>query len=90
MASDGAELVLDDAPTDDAMLVGWSELYEDATGYDSVATIDRVYLRTDHDHPNGAIRCCFPGCDFKRRDPVAMWRHVHLSAKHRQTPEDAP
>lgn len=52
---------------------------EERTGADSVDTIERMYDRTY----GGAIWCVFPDCEFARRDPIAMWRHVHFGPKHR-------
>jgi hypothetical protein len=49
--------------------------WEAASGMDSISTIERLYDRT----PSGAIRCVWPGCSFVRRDPEAMWWHVHDS-----------
>jgi hypothetical protein len=49
--------------------------WEKMTGFDSIATIERVYARS----PGGAYECVWPKCRFARRDAVAMWRHVHTS-----------
>ncbi len=50
-----------------------SLLLEQATGYDSILTIE-IHYETD----TGAYRCVWPGCGFTRRDSYAMWRHVHF------------
>lgn len=47
---------------------------EQETGFDSIATIERVYNRSD----SGSIVCCYPDCRYSRRDPVAIWWHVHF------------
>jgi hypothetical protein len=47
--------------------------WEKKTGNDSIATIKRIYDRTE----NGAFKCMWPTCSFARKDAVAMWRHVH-------------
>jgi len=51
---------------------------EKETGADSIATIERVYDRRD----NGVIECIWPGCKFARKDPVAVWQHVHNVKVH--------
>ena len=51
---------------------------EARTGADSIATIERVYDRSE----SGAYRCVFPGCRFIRRDPVNMWYHLHFGQAH--------
>jgi hypothetical protein len=45
-------------------------------GWDSIPTIDRMYRWPDED---SACRCVMPGCEFRRHDPVEMWKHVHVS-----------
>lgn len=57
--------------TDDVDVL--SLAWEAATGADSVRTIERVYPRS----AGGAFQCVVPGCCFARKDPEAMWRHVH-------------
>jgi hypothetical protein len=57
------------APDAEALSLAW----EAATGCDSIATIEGMYDRS----PSGAYRCVYPGCSFARRDPEALWRHVH-------------
>lgn len=47
--------------------------WEIATGCDSIATIERIYDTT----PAGSYLCIWPRCRFARRDPAALWRHVH-------------
>jgi 8-oxo-dGTP pyrophosphatase MutT (NUDIX family) len=47
---------------------------EEETGFDSIPTIERVYDRSDR----GSIFCPYPGCRYSRRDPVAIWWHVHF------------
>ena len=47
--------------------------WEAHTGCDSVDTIERVYMRSW----NGAYICCYPDCMFRRRDPEALWKHIH-------------
>jgi hypothetical protein len=54
-----------------------SKHIEDDTGYDSVETIEKMYL----EGPNSYL-CCFPECSFRRADPEEMWKHVHLGPKH--------
>lgn len=54
-------------------LDGLSFTWEQESGYDSIATIERVYSRTD----GGAYACCFPGCAVTRRDLAKLWLHVH-------------
>jgi hypothetical protein len=49
--------------------------WEAATGYDSIATIERVYRQT----PGGAYECCYPDCMFARRDAETLWRHIHTA-----------
>jgi len=44
--------------------------WEAASGYDSIATIERVYRQT----PGGAYECCYPDCMFARRDAETLWR----------------
>lgn len=46
---------------------------ERETGADSIPPIERVYPQA----ASGAYLCVWPGCKFARRDPAAMWRHVH-------------
>lgn len=58
----------------EALSIAW----EAATGNDSIPTIERVYDRTE----GGAIRCCWPTCEFRRRSGEAMWRHVHTAHMH--------
>lgn len=53
----------------EALSLAW----EAASGCDSVDTIERIYDRTD----GGAYCCVHPGCEFRRRDAEALWRHVH-------------
>lgn len=63
-----------------------SHAWERATGADSIDTIERVYNRTD----GGAYECCFPGCSFTRKDPEAMWRHIHGGSHGENFPESFP
>jgi hypothetical protein len=57
---------------------------ERETGLDSIATIERVYGRTD----SGAYECPWPSCSTVRHDPVKMWDHISKSAPgHRQREE---
>ncbi len=58
--------------------------WERQTGADSIPTIERIYGRTD----KGAYECVWPECEFKRRDPVAMWRHVHTAHGTNSLPPD--
>ena len=58
-------------------VIDLSVMWEKATSYDSIPTIQRIYDRTD----SGAFRCPDPDCPFVRRDAVAMWEHVH-GARH--------
>lgn len=58
-----------------------STVVEEETGYDSIATIERIYERTARD----SIRCCFPRCQFRSRDAEKMWRHVHGVTGHHRT-----
>lgn len=63
----------------------WTSLgWEAAFGYDSIATIERVYDRS----PQGAFLCVWPDCSFARRDPEAMWRHVHTAHSESCLPPD--
>lgn len=52
-----------------------SRAWEDKTGYDSIATIERVYER----RPSGAYVCVWPKCSFARKDSATLWRHVHTA-----------
>jgi hypothetical protein len=61
-----------------------SVVYEEATGADSVSTIERGYERS----PSGIYECCYPRCRFRRRDPVKLWLHVHGRA-HRTERDSA-
>jgi hypothetical protein len=69
---------------------------EAVTGADSIPTIERIYRRNgpeDGSRPS-VYECVFPDCTAVRRDPIAMWRHVHFSRKHGlsfgvTTPEEA-
>lgn len=53
-------------------------------GGDSIPTVQSHYLR---DEESGTYECCYSSastmgqhdCRFRRRDPVAMWRHVHFT-----------
>lgn len=68
--------------TDDAL---WLSLaWEKATGADSIATIQRVY----HRRKSGAIECIYPGCEFARKDPEKVWRHVHGAHGEPSLPPD--
>ena len=58
--------------------------WEAAHGYDSIDTIERVYEQTR----GGAYVCMTPGCSFARRDPEAMWRHVHTAHDRDDLPPD--
>lgn len=58
--------------------------WEASTGCDSVATIERIYEQT----PGGAYVCVEPGCRFARRDPEALWRHVHTSHGREDLPPE--
>lgn len=62
-----------------AMLSAVSVALEGETGVDSIPTIKSHYVA--HDNP-GVYACPFPGCPFRRRDPILMWRHVHFSPSH--------
>lgn len=55
-----------------------SRQLEEQTGADSIDTVERIYLDGD----GRRYECVHPGCPFVRRDPVAMWRHVHFSRRH--------
>lgn len=59
----------------ESLSVSW----ENHTGYDSIPTIKRVYPRSE----SGAFQCVWPWCRFTRRDPFAMWKHVHSA--HQET-----
>ena len=54
--------------------------FEKDTGSDSIKTIEEKYSQTE----NGTYRCCWPGCQFTRRNPESMWRHIHFSKTHRE------
>jgi hypothetical protein len=58
--------------------------WEKQTGYDSIATIERVYQRS----PNGAYVCVWPKCSFARKDSAALWRHVHTAHGEHSLPPD--
>jgi hypothetical protein len=58
--------------------------WEAKTCCDSIATIERVYDQT----PGGAYICCWTGCSFARRDPEALWRHIH--SRHGREHDDMP
>lgn len=61
-----------------------SQTWEAATGYDGIATIERVYNR----RPSGAYVCIHPGCEFARKDSAALWRHVHTAHGDTMPPAD--
>lgn len=46
--------------------------WEEATGYDSIPTVER-YAKSG----SGAYLCPWPYCEVRRKDSHAMWRHVH-------------
>ena len=57
---------------------GWAKRYgmpDDwrEQGFDTTEVIEHLYDRT----PTGAIMCCWPRCNFKRKDPFTMFLHVH-------------
>lgn len=54
------------------------KIEQEMGGWDSIPTITRVYETTDR----GAFICPFPDCGQTRRDPAAMWRHVHFTERH--------
>lgn len=56
--------------------------WEKQTGYDSIATVKRIYDRT----PSGAYLCVWPGCEFARKDAAKLWRHVHSSHETKSLP----
>jgi hypothetical protein len=58
--------------------------WEKKTGCDSIPTIERVYEQT----PSGAYCCVEPGCKIRRRDPRAMWQHVHSSHGREDLPPE--
>lgn len=49
--------------------------WEKKTGYDSIATIERIYARA----LSGAYWCVWPDCKVRRKDAAKMWRHVHTA-----------
>lgn len=49
--------------------------WEKQTGYDSIATIERIYERS----ASGAYCCVWPDCKVARNDAAKMWRHVHTA-----------
>lgn len=61
-----------------------SLLLEQATGYDSIPTIDIHYFKD-----SGVGECVWPGCRFRRRDALALWRHVHFGPHGRSFGEGA-
>lgn len=58
--------------------------WEAETGCDSIDTIQRLYYTTN----GGAFLCCWPGCSFARRDPAALWIHVHSAHGKDDLPPD--
>lgn len=50
-----------------------SVAWERQTGYDSIATIRRVYPQA----PSGAYQCVWPHCKVVRKDAAKLWKHVH-------------
>lgn len=58
--------------------------WETAHGFDSIQTIERVYSRTS----GGAYECCWPDCEFTRRDAEKMWRHIHTAHGRSDLPPD--
>ncbi len=62
----------------------WTVRVEEATGYDSIATIVEHYSTYDEDgRRTDVYECVFPGCGWRTRGAEKMWRHVHQSRKHR-------
>lgn len=59
-------------------LIALSEEYESDEGLDSISTIIEKYEKTS----SGTYKCCWPGCEFTRQDPVLMWKHIHFSRMH--------
>lgn len=57
-------------------------LIEKEIGSDSVPTIDDKYRWR-----SSTCECVFPGCHFRRRSPVEMWFHVHMSKTHPARPD---
>lgn len=60
----------DEVATDELSLA-----WENVTGYDSIATIERVYAQA----ASGAYECVWPGCGVARHDATKLWRHVHTA-----------
>lgn len=52
--------------------------YEEATGRDSIDTIEEFYEQRG----TGAYVCIWPDCGFARHDVRQMWNHVHFARKH--------
>lgn len=52
-----------------------SQSIEDRDGWDSLHTMETSYPK---DWETGATLCVFPGCRFRRREPRAMFVHVHF------------
>jgi hypothetical protein len=59
-----------------------SRQWEIVTMCDSIATIEAVYDKSD----SGAYMCPVPECDVRRKDSIAMWRHVHTAHYGDQLP----
>jgi hypothetical protein len=80
-----------DTPMPDLRTV--SVALEQATGYDSIPTIERIY-RDDPGVDPPRHLCVHPGCRVVRADPEKMWLHTHFSTRHVKsfgvdTPEEA-
>lgn len=54
-----------------------SVLIEQATGFDSIPTIEEHYRNDD-----GLYHCVFPGCRHTSHGSQTMWLHVHFSEEH--------
>jgi hypothetical protein len=52
-----------------------SQSLEESDGWDSLHTMETNYPTDDE---TGATLCVFPGCQFRRHEPRAMFVHVHF------------
>lgn len=58
-----------------------SLVVEQATGYDSIPTIERVY---SDQYDDSVMACVHPECSYRSRNSELMWKHVHglIGTKH--------
>ena len=64
---------------------------EHKTGYDSIPTIERIYV--DDFGSKRLYACVWPRCAYRCQDSGVMWRHVHFGPHGLsfgvKTPEEA-